>query len=165
MNYSNFSLEDFVMDERFQSWVKSPDAESNRLWEAFLKLHPEKKEILDEAKKVITSINFKKHDPAEVEFQEVLDHILEAVPNSKERKLSNPNALALQVNCSSNTYIHFCRLRSTLFFTTFYTKLYYPSWRNENNTTRRRLYCTSQCQLKFNFQKVIGKTEPQERFG
>jgi transmembrane sensor len=53
MNYTNYSVIDFVMDEYFQQWVLHPDKESDYHWYQWLKDHPDKHYKLQEARKLI----------------------------------------------------------------------------------------------------------------
>ncbi len=56
MSYSRFSVEDFVLDKYFRQWVLSPDEESNLFWQEWLQHHPEKIEMLQEARAIIVKI-------------------------------------------------------------------------------------------------------------
>ena len=40
MNYEEFDLVDFVLDESFQQWVLSPSPETNRFWEQWQENNP-----------------------------------------------------------------------------------------------------------------------------
>ncbi len=53
MSYSSFTVEDFVLDKHFRQWVLSPEAERNLFWKTWLAHHPEKKEVLQEARALI----------------------------------------------------------------------------------------------------------------
>lgn len=53
MNYRRFTVEEFVLDKNFRNWVLNPDAESNLFWQQWLQHHPEKREVLQEARAII----------------------------------------------------------------------------------------------------------------
>ncbi|MDX2304850.1 MAG: FecR domain-containing protein [Microscillaceae bacterium] len=91
MNYSNFNLEDFVLDETFQRWVKQPDPQNQVFWEDFLRTHPQKRELIEEARKIILVLKFKRVDPLPEEYEKVLQGILKSQP--KTRVLSNKSRL------------------------------------------------------------------------
>ncbi len=66
MNYSDYSVTDLVMDEGFQQWVKDPNAASQAHWENWLTTHPEKREVVEEARLLILSIDFRKTPPTQI---------------------------------------------------------------------------------------------------
>ncbi len=47
--YSNFSTEDFLMDDDFIRWILHPDEESNLFWSSFLEKYPQKEQQIKEA--------------------------------------------------------------------------------------------------------------------
>lgn len=59
MNYHNYSVIDFVMDEYFQQWVQHPDQETDAYWNQWLKDHPDKHFEIHEARKLILLQHFK----------------------------------------------------------------------------------------------------------
>jgi transmembrane sensor len=48
-DYTNYSVEDFIIDDDFVRWVKSPDSESDAFWSDFLAANPAKHYEIDEA--------------------------------------------------------------------------------------------------------------------
>ena len=56
MEYLDYSVEDFLVDEPFQQWVLSPDSKSNLFWEHFLRTHPEKKGVVLQAREILKSM-------------------------------------------------------------------------------------------------------------
>ena len=76
MKYSNFSVNDFTMDEYFQSWVFSPGDENIRdFWESWLKANPEKRDDIMEAKRILESVRFKNHSLSTGELAQLWDRI------------------------------------------------------------------------------------------
>ncbi|HYH55831.1 MAG TPA: FecR domain-containing protein, partial [Anseongella sp.] len=53
MNYENFSGPDFMTDEYFIRWVKSPDEGSERFWKEWLAAHPLKKGTVEKAREAV----------------------------------------------------------------------------------------------------------------
>lgn len=49
MEYSGYKAIDFLNDDDFLSWLKKSDTEAIKFWESFLKSHPEKQPVIDEA--------------------------------------------------------------------------------------------------------------------
>jgi ferric-dicitrate binding protein FerR (iron transport regulator) len=60
MDYSDFSIENFIMDEKFQEWVKYPTIENNFFWENWLRQNPHKEKEVKQARLIILSLDFKK---------------------------------------------------------------------------------------------------------
>ncbi|WP_020529748.1 FecR family protein [Flexithrix dorotheae] len=61
MKYEDYSLEDFLQDEYFVKWVTNPTQANEYFWKSWISEHPERKELILEAKEIINSINFKHH--------------------------------------------------------------------------------------------------------
>lgn len=62
--YHTFSVEDFVADEDFIAWVKSN--KNATFWEEWITVNPQKRNLLEEAKKLVLEIS---HDSDEMAFQ------------------------------------------------------------------------------------------------
>ncbi len=54
--YKNYSTEEFILDDDFMKWVLHPTQETDRYWNDFLKVHPEKKQQVKEAVFMIKAI-------------------------------------------------------------------------------------------------------------
>ncbi len=49
MDFTHYSVDDFVFDESFQAYVAAANSEPGRFWQAWLRQHPEKKAAADQA--------------------------------------------------------------------------------------------------------------------
>jgi ferric-dicitrate binding protein FerR (iron transport regulator) len=78
MNYADYSVKDFILDESFQQWVLQPDEATVIFWTSWLKLHPEKQTTVEEAKNIIRSVGFQEEYPTPQDFSEVWENIVEA---------------------------------------------------------------------------------------
>jgi transmembrane sensor len=76
MDYLHYSVEDFMLDEQFQRWVKQPDAEANAYWENWLAAHPYKRETLMEARQAILEMTFREDVPAYGQYEKVWEKII-----------------------------------------------------------------------------------------
>ena len=56
-NYDHFSIEDFASDDHFIEWCLSPTHELNEFWNEWLTTNPDKKQILEEARRTISIIH------------------------------------------------------------------------------------------------------------
>jgi transmembrane sensor len=76
MKYSNFSVNDFTMDEYFQSWVFSHGDESVRnFWESWLASHPQKSAEVVEARRILETIRFSNHTLSAEELAQLWNRI------------------------------------------------------------------------------------------
>ena len=83
MNYSSYTVEDFVTDESFIQWVKNPTEESNAFWNAWLSQNPHKESIISEARQIVQMLSFRETHAPEGKFLE----IWEKISDSADRKV------------------------------------------------------------------------------
>lgn len=57
----HYTAKDFLLDERFHQWVKSPTHENNYYWQEFMRLHPEAKLEIEEARSIIIQLSFQEN--------------------------------------------------------------------------------------------------------
>lgn len=85
-HYSNYSVEDFVQDLRFRSWVKNPSREEDHIWQDWIQLNSDKLETIEEARAIILSVH--PINPANIsdkEIQNEIDNILGRI-NTEEQE-------------------------------------------------------------------------------
>lgn len=76
MKYQNYTTEDFVKDDFFVRWVKRPDAETNFFWDHWIVQHPEKVNMITQARDIVSSFNYaNRYQPTQQEYVEVLENI------------------------------------------------------------------------------------------
>ncbi len=76
MKYENFKIEDFLANKEFIEWVKKPTLESNIFWQKWIEFYPHKVKTLDQARKILLSIQYSKPNLNEDRAMEVLGNIL-----------------------------------------------------------------------------------------
>lgn len=54
--YTDYSAEEFVLDDEFREWVLAPTGENSVFWRSFLEKYPEKGKCLEEAKLIVQSL-------------------------------------------------------------------------------------------------------------
>lgn len=59
--YQNFSVNDFALDEYFQSWVLTPDENTEGFWRTWLNEHPQKAHEAEEARQILQNFNLTRH--------------------------------------------------------------------------------------------------------
>ncbi|MDN3668919.1 FecR family protein [Echinicola jeungdonensis] len=69
--YSEFEIEDFLVDEFFVRWAKSSNKEEEHFWQRWMENNPEKRGTVMEAFYIINSLNYK--DELKVSDQEHID--------------------------------------------------------------------------------------------
>lgn len=94
MKYSDFSVNDFTMDEYFQSWVLSPGDESVRnFWQSWLANHPEKRADVAEARRILETIQFSNHTLSAEELAQLWNriHHVNVSPRDSRNRSSQKN--------------------------------------------------------------------------
>ena len=72
MDYKKFTVADFICHEYFQDWVIHPDEQTNEFWNDWLKTHTDKREMVEQARKVLLNIQFKEDIPTQEQVQDAL---------------------------------------------------------------------------------------------
>jgi transmembrane sensor len=75
MEYSDYTVADFIADEYFEKWVNRPDAEVNAFWKAWVTAHPEKKPMIEEARHIISLMQFRGERYSKEEAHNLLHRI------------------------------------------------------------------------------------------
>ena len=63
-NYTEFTALDFAQDPAFIRWVRRPDEEAAQFWEGWLTGHPDKRPVLEEAKRLVLAIKVREVEPS-----------------------------------------------------------------------------------------------------
>jgi transmembrane sensor len=58
IDYTNFEVKDFLMDDDFIGWVKNPNSKSNQFWNNWIIRHPEQKSNIELAAATIKSFTY-----------------------------------------------------------------------------------------------------------
>ncbi len=58
IDYTNFEVKDFLMDDDFIGWVKNPKSDSNQFWNNWIIRHPEQKLKIELAAATIKSLTY-----------------------------------------------------------------------------------------------------------
>ncbi len=79
-DYSQYSINEFVLDESFRQWVLQPDEQRMTFWHNFMLKHPEKQAMVDEAASLLLHLNVRFHDLTDASQEriwQVLDQTFE----------------------------------------------------------------------------------------
>jgi hypothetical protein len=74
-----YSVKYFVLNESFQKWILEPDVKANVFWEEWLSEHPDKIELIKEARSTIQSIRETHEKKLTRERDQVWDMITESI--------------------------------------------------------------------------------------
>ncbi len=75
MDLSNYAVKDFVLNESFQKWTLEPDLQGKVFWENWLNEHPDKIELIMEARSTIEAIRETHETDLTYEHDEVWQRI------------------------------------------------------------------------------------------
>ncbi|GAB3921171.1 FecR family protein [Larkinella terrae] len=84
------SVDDFLGNQAFRIWVTERRPEDQVLWQTWLALHPERREIYEEAVATFWVIQGKRVDVTQKEIREKTAEILDQLPASPARRLQIP---------------------------------------------------------------------------
>lgn len=90
------------MNESFQKWTLEPDLEGKAFWEKWLNEHPDKAELIDEAKSAIESIKETYERNLDGELDEVWLRITDSI--------HDPDLDAVTKNILNNELLKFTNL-------------------------------------------------------
>ena len=89
-NYNTYDSIDFAQDPWFIKWVKSGDSNAEAFWQDWLAGHPDKKDVLEEARRLVLSIRVIEAEPSQIQIDGLWDKIDTATEEApaKIRRLS-----------------------------------------------------------------------------
>jgi transmembrane sensor len=85
MNYPDFSIIEFVLNDDFFLWVVNPDPDLDKFWHEWLEQYPHKRKEVEEARRWVLQLNakFNKVEVKEMPQKELLwQRIMASVKNS-----------------------------------------------------------------------------------
>lgn len=94
-NYDTFELEDFVADEAFCRWVLYPNEGLDAELRGFMEKHPEKKDLLEEARLLVANLRFEEAPPDNTQVSRIWERIEASTAGSKKVPFWNPVRLSL----------------------------------------------------------------------
>ncbi|SMB80147.1 FecR family protein [Hymenobacter roseosalivarius DSM 11622] len=89
MNYHQFSVPDFLADDYFLEWVLRPDVANDVFWLNWLQGHPDKKEEVAEARRLILLLRFPDRPIADERIAGMLQAIHAAADQAESRPAGN----------------------------------------------------------------------------
>jgi hypothetical protein len=83
MDYSKFTVRDFLADDYFLRWVNQQDPEAEKFWNLFVTLHPETKGKINQAREIATGLKSANH----LEFE---DKLVDDLWSGIDRRVEGP---------------------------------------------------------------------------
>lgn len=73
--YKNYTVEDFVQDKDFRSWMNSPNEILNSFWMNFQRDSPEKSESVEQASQIVKALFIEERAISREEYQDSIDKL------------------------------------------------------------------------------------------
>lgn len=86
MRYIDFKSEDFAKDAFFVRWVKTRDIESNWFWNSFMKQHPEKRDEIEEAVKIVNLVKFRSESLSPEEREAMVERLKLSIYSERRKE-------------------------------------------------------------------------------
>ncbi|MFY0654222.1 MAG: DUF4974 domain-containing protein [Cyclobacteriaceae bacterium] len=102
MKYEEFSTEDFINDESFQSFARGLKEEDERFWINWLKQNPNKQIEFDEARELLAAFSIKELKVQESTFHQDLDRLQSTMNGAKGVKLSIQKSLSWTIKIAAS---------------------------------------------------------------
>ncbi len=86
MGKSEYLTEDFVLDPEFRKWILDNDPEAKSYWEEFMRIHEDKVDDIQEARKILVNLTREKHILKKGEVDKLWDAIDSRIDAIEEEK-------------------------------------------------------------------------------
>ncbi|HWA34287.1 MAG TPA: FecR domain-containing protein [Cyclobacteriaceae bacterium] len=87
-DYKTFSVNDFALDEYFQTWVFNPDESNDAFWRNWRTNHPEQSSTLDEARAILTNFHLNRYTLPPEQVLRLWKNVQESKGSGSRRKNS-----------------------------------------------------------------------------
>lgn len=104
MNYRQYSVEDFMLDPRFRKWVFQPDKEVNLFWEEWAIQHPDKLNLLQEARILLLHLPHEKHTLESGEINALWSNIDQHTDEFSSPSVSDRQIIPLHAEATLKRY-------------------------------------------------------------
>jgi ferric-dicitrate binding protein FerR (iron transport regulator) len=85
MQYKNYKIEDFLIDEFFVKWVKNPGPETEHFWNVWIENNPKQLHIINKAREIVNSIEPKQQSKSsKKDYEDVLENILKQTSSRRQ---------------------------------------------------------------------------------
>jgi transmembrane sensor len=95
LDISKYTVEDFVLNNEFRTWVFSPSHGINEHWERLFKKYPAQVKNAKIAKEILLNLNYPKHQFLEREYLEVWDRIDQETEEYEKNRIKTGKVVSL----------------------------------------------------------------------
>lgn len=93
--YEDYLLEDFLVDEFFIEWVKTPSVNNIHFWEKWISEHPHKRKLIQTASDFIQRVGYQNiYELSDRRYVEIFENVVRESPASIEN--TNPGPISLR---------------------------------------------------------------------
>ena len=83
-NYTTYDATELAQEPSFIQWARSGDEQAARFWERWIAEHPERSEVVQEARQLVQSLHFKESPPATGKIDNLWERINEEIDRSEQ---------------------------------------------------------------------------------
>ena len=105
MRYRDYSAEEFANDGFFIRWVRRPDEESDWFWTSFIRENPNCRPHIEEARAMISMLDFGVHGLEETETNSMRNSLMMALRAEKEDHREKMSAQTLRVSKDQTVWL------------------------------------------------------------
>lgn len=105
MDYTRYSVHDFVLDEYFQEWVFQPDQQNNLFWKQWLHQHPQQQKDVEEAKRLLLSLSFVQAKVSQGEIDNIKSRVLQNLPSKRTTLLHLPSSKSFHLKWAASVAV------------------------------------------------------------
>jgi ferric-dicitrate binding protein FerR (iron transport regulator) len=81
MNYTEFSVEEYVWDENFRRWVLFPDAHLDAFWNEWMTNNPDRVTDINAARQIVKALEIKDRKLSDDELEDAITSVLKEIQN------------------------------------------------------------------------------------
>jgi transmembrane sensor len=140
MSYNHFTAEDFFHDSNFRKWVLQPDPELNIFWEKWLLNHPNKKEDVALARKMIKAVQIDEYEWSDIRKKSLWQRIL--LSNQVHKRSIDEETKIINISYqkpASRTFFRFTWLRVAVISVLILVSLYFLNLQSESTIEEPRI--------------------------
>lgn len=109
-HYQFFSVEDFVQDIRFRSWVRHADQDAS--WREWIEANPDKRDVVEEARAIVLSIHpVEEENISDAEIQHEIHDILGKLEPEEVVRVPEParkRSLSMRLSIAASIGVALC---------------------------------------------------------
>ncbi|MEZ0485130.1 FecR family protein [Fibrella aquatica] len=85
LDYTKYTANEFALEQSFRQWILRKDAQSAAFWEAWVTEHPEKRETIELARRIVLSLRNAQEEISEEEIEVAVTKLVTTAEQRKPR--------------------------------------------------------------------------------